>query len=869
MKSLRSLAKSCCRRLQCGVDFKRLCSLTGRSCIEMKLANHRTLGRNTGNPRVSPSARFFNLHNIQRAAGASLGKFIQMAWHTIEPHQPYLHNWHISAVCEHLEAVSRRQIKRLIINIPPRSMKSIAVSVMWPAWTWTQRPSERFLYASYSADLSRKHSLDRRTVIRSDWYQRLWGDRFQLSSDQNEKNEFTNSARGVMLATSCGGQATGKGGGILVADDLLNPQQAASEAERLQANSFFDQSLYNRLDNPNEDAIVIVMQRLHEDDVAGHVVGNGNWDQLVIPMEYDGRRMVTSLGWSDPRTQLGELMWPERFSQETVEGYKRTLGAYGYSGQYQQRPSPAEGGLLKRHWWRYWQPANMDLPPVKVKFPDGQTHEIQAKVLPTLIDEKIQSWDCAFKDLETSDYVAGGLWGRAGADKFFLERDCRQMDFPETLRAITSMSAKHPEALAKYVEDKANGPAVIQTLRHSVPGLIAVNPEGGKISRAAAVSPQIESGNVYLPHPAIAPWVEKFIEDCAAFPNAAHDDDVDQMTQALRKLGSGESTRLFPDFSRARHIATHKLKPWWHRWLSLYWDPEQASVLWWCSDEQKRVHVYRELNVAAASAEDLAAEVARQATIEIGGNEQLYLWTFGEYFDRNAASKSVARQIQDGIASVIGHDSAFLWEFTEQERDLDKEQAYASLNNRRQRAARTRIVIQAATRRNQATKENEEVAAWEHLRALIRTEPAYKIPTVEYDKRIAQQILDGNDISKFSEYMQAVDGHSSEPFPKFFVAEDCRITADALLSAARDERDSAELAEGPYFAPLMAVMIGALAHRENRQRPPMEEFVQSRLDRLKTDDSMSRHMATIKAEADYRAAHKVGPIRFQRGRRRR
>ena len=196
------VAKSCCRHLKRGVDSKRLCSLTRRSCIEMPLPNPRTLGRNTGNPRVSQSSMVFNLNNIQRAAGESLGKFIQMAWHTIEPHQPYLHNWHISAVCEHLEAVSRRQIKRLIINIPPRSMKSIAVSVMWPAWTWTQKPSERFLFASYSAKLSTKHSVDRRTVISSDWYQRLWKDRFQLSSDQNEKSPFSNNCRGTMAGTT-------------------------------------------------------------------------------------------------------------------------------------------------------------------------------------------------------------------------------------------------------------------------------------------------------------------------------------------------------------------------------------------------------------------------------------------------------------------------------------------------------------------------------------------------------------------------------------------------------------------------------------------------------------------------------------------
>jgi predicted phage terminase large subunit-like protein len=275
------------------------------------------------------------------------------------------------------------------------------------------------------------------------------------------------------------------------------------------------------------------MQRCHQQDLSGHLLEQGGWEHLCLPAEYEGSGCATSIGWSDPRGEQGELLWPERFGRQEIETLKVSLGSYAAAGQLQQRPSPAGGGIFKRHWFRYWQPRGGNLPPVIVRLPDGTQQAIVAIEMPYHVNEQIQSWDCAFKDLETSDYVVGQAWARLGALYFLGEQTRRRLDFPATVNAVRELSRQFPGTLAKLIEDKANGSAVIQMLYREIPGILPVNPEGGKIARAAAVSPLIEAGNVYLPHPLYALWVNDFIEECAAFPNGAHDDQVDAMTQAL------------------------------------------------------------------------------------------------------------------------------------------------------------------------------------------------------------------------------------------------------------------------------------------------------------------------------------------------
>lgn len=447
------------------------------------------------------------------AAESSLLEFARQAWHVVEPSTPFVAGWHIDAICEHLEAVTRGEIRNLVINMPPRHMKSMLVSVFWPTWEWATRPERRWLFASYAQSLSTRDSLKCRRIIESPWYQRNWGRVYGLTTDQNVKQRFDNTATGYRIAASVGSAITGEGADRLVSDDPHSVREAESEAVRERTLSWWDEVMSTRGNDPRTATRVIVMQRVHESDLSGHVLAQGGYEHLCLPAEYEPRASIeTGIGWRDPRTVEGELLWPERFGPDELADLKVRLGSYAAAGQLQQRPSPAEGGRVKRGWWqRYTVP-------------------------PARFDEVIQSWDMAFKDLKTSDFVVGQVWGRVGAECYLLDQIRGRLDFPATVQAVRDLKAKWPATGALLVEDKANGTAVIATLKSKVPGLIAVNPEGGKQSRIAAVAPFIEAGNVRIPEPERAPWVGDYVEEHAQFPNGAHDDQVDATSQALLRL---------------------------------------------------------------------------------------------------------------------------------------------------------------------------------------------------------------------------------------------------------------------------------------------------------------------------------------------
>lgn len=476
----------------------------------------------------------------------SLGDYVQHAWHVVEPATAYIHGWHIDAIVDHLVAVTAGEIRNLLINIPPRFAKSLLVSVFWPTWTWTHDPALRWLYASYVQSLATRDALKSRRIIQSRWYQSRWGSVFRLTGDQNLKMRYENDRTGYRIATAVGGVATGEGGDIIVVDDPHAVQEAESEAVREATLVWWDETMSTRLNDPRTGRRVIVMQRLHDRDLSGHVLEQGGYEHLCLPMEYEPKLQVPGTRFADARSTAGELLWPERIGPAELIELKLRLGSYAASGQLQQRPSPAEGGIFKRHWWKFWQPKGVVLPPVPCKLPDGGIVLVDPVTRPDQFQRQAQSWDMAFRDNAESDFVCGQVWGQLGADAYLLDQDLERRDFPSTLGAVRRFSQRHPRTTAKWVEDKANGPAVIATLRHEIPGLIAVNPEGGKVARAHAAAPFVESGNVYLPHPASAPWVWGFIESCAAFPNATHDDDVDAMTQALRKLLAAPASTTTP-----------------------------------------------------------------------------------------------------------------------------------------------------------------------------------------------------------------------------------------------------------------------------------------------------------------------------------
>lgn len=292
--------------------------------------NHKTLGE------------MISREQLRRKAESSLYEFVKQSWHVVEPGIPFIPSWHIEAICEHLEAITSGDIRRLLINIPPRHSKSTIVSVMWPAWEWITDPAQKFLCASYSGNLSTRDNLKTRRLLQSNWYQDRWSHMFVFAGDQNAKQRFENSKTGYRLATSVGGTATGEGGSRLILDDPHGAQAAQSEAMRNSDLEWFDMVWSTRLNNPKTDAMVTVMQRLHELDISGHILEDiKGWEHICIPAEYDGKKRYTSIGSYDPRTKIGELICPERFGKTEITALKQLLGVYGTAGQLQQQPSPA------------------------------------------------------------------------------------------------------------------------------------------------------------------------------------------------------------------------------------------------------------------------------------------------------------------------------------------------------------------------------------------------------------------------------------------------------------------------------------------------------------------------------------------------
>ncbi|HLY19978.1 MAG TPA: phage terminase large subunit, partial [Bryobacteraceae bacterium] len=394
-------------------------------------------------------------------------------------------------------------------------------------------------------------------------------------------------------------------------DDPHSVDQAESDAERRTAVEWFSGTMSTRLNDLATGHKVVIQQRLHEDDLTGDLLAKGGFEWLCLPAEFEPERRCSTPIWSDPRVEPGELLWPDKVTAAQLESLQNSLGSYRYAGQYQQRPAPASGGIFQRHWPRFWKPAHMDLPPVPVRMPDGQVIGVHAIPLPEEFDTQIQSWDLAFKDKASSDYAVGQVWGAKGADRFLLDQRRERMDMPATKNAIRSMSAKWPKAAAKLVEDKANGPAVIQELQHEISGLIEVTPEGGKLARAHAVSPQVESGNVYLPHPAICSWVEAFIEELMTFPNSRHDDQVDAMTQALNRLRTMRGSLSAPE-SEIVVPPMRSTPDSWPQVFAMVVTPTVVAALWGAWDPNGVIYLYAEHVMPHGEPAENARAIKRQ-----------------------------------------------------------------------------------------------------------------------------------------------------------------------------------------------------------------------------------------------------------------
>lgn len=434
----------------------------------------------------------------------------------------YKMNWHHKLMCEYLNKWVKREIKRLMVFMPPRHGKSELVSRKLPAFIFGQNPDAKIISTSYSADLASAMNRDVQRIIDSPAYKKLFP-RTRLNDSNirtvtgkalrnSDKFEIV-GYKGAYRSAGVDGGITGMGGDYIIIDDpVKNRQDANSPTMRKKVFDWYTSTLYIRLEK--DGCILITLTRWHDDDLAGKLLSAmktnefaDKWEVLCLPAIYEPSIAKPY----DIRTVEGAALWPWKYNERALRTMKATMGSFEWSALYQQRPQPAEGSIIKQQWLKFYQ------------------------TLPKC-SEVVISWDMTFKDTDGTDYVVGTVWGRSGADAYLIDLVRRRMGFTDTLAAFRQLTTRYKNARVKLVEDKANGPAVIDTLRHQIPGILPVKPTGSKQARCYAVSYLFESGNIYIPEPSLKTWVNDYIEEITQFPSGAHDDQVDSTTQALNYL---------------------------------------------------------------------------------------------------------------------------------------------------------------------------------------------------------------------------------------------------------------------------------------------------------------------------------------------
>lgn len=464
----------------------------------------------------------------QRGFDVSLSGFIKEAWHIVEPGSAYQHGWHIDAICEHLEAVTKGQIRNLLINIPPRHAKSLIVCVFWPVWEWITSPHMKWVFTSYSREFSYRDSLKCRRLIQSRWFQERYGSCFQLSKDQRTKGRFDNDRSGFRFATSVTAGATGEGGDRIIVDDAHSTSEAESDVIRANTLIWWDEVMGSRDNNPKTCARVAIGQRQHFADLYGHLINKGNYIHLCLPAEYEGNKSKTILGFEDPREEQGQLLWPDRMGEREIQETKVKMGTYAYTGQYQQRPTPREGGLIKKSWFKYYK-LNRD-----------NFGNIILKDFKSIY----QSWDTAFKDGEQNDWSVCLTWGIKEDGFYLLGRWKEKVLFPELeSNAIILGNMYKPNQI--LIEDKASGQSLVQSMRKrtNLP-IKPVQVDRDKIARVNASSPYFEAGKIFLPDGET--WVPDYVEELTTFPAAKHDDQVDSTTLFIMQIALNRELRQNP-----------------------------------------------------------------------------------------------------------------------------------------------------------------------------------------------------------------------------------------------------------------------------------------------------------------------------------
>lgn len=462
-----------------------------------------------------------DLDRIERDLCAeSLLDFASMAFRILEPEsRAFVHGWVLQAICEHLEAVTNGEIRRLLINVPPGCMKSLLTRVFWPAWEWGPRgmPGTRTIGASYSEHLSLRDNMRMRRVIQSPWYRGHWGHLFDLAHDQNSAHHFANTKTGWMLATSVEGVGTGERGDRFVIDDPHNVKKMDSEAERRSKAMWFREVVPTRLNDPDKSAIVVIMQRVHEQDVSGIILDDGMpYEHLILPMRYEAKGKRVSSRYTDPRSQEGELLWPERFPEHVVDELENSLKEYGTAGQLQQRPAPRGGGMFPIDKFKY-----LDAPPPK--------DDIVARV---------RYWDKAASEDATAAHTAGVLMLKTRSGKYVVA-DVRRGQWSALKREqrIRATAEADGYQTSIWIEQEP-GSGGKDSAQFTVSNLSGFRAKAERVTedkgtRAEPYSSQVEAENVYIVR---AEWNQAFLNEHETFPRGKWKDQVDAAAGAFSKL---------------------------------------------------------------------------------------------------------------------------------------------------------------------------------------------------------------------------------------------------------------------------------------------------------------------------------------------
>lgn len=489
----------------------------------------------------------------KRRAEISLAEFVRQAWHVIEPGQPYIHGWHIDFICAHLEAISEGVVledgtpyNRLLVNVPPGTMKSLLTNVFWPAWEWGPRnmPHLRYVCASHSLDLAIRDGLRMRRLIMSDWYVERWGDRVQLTGDQNQKTKFENTSTGFRQAAAAG-SITGSRGDRVVIDDPHSVDGANSDATRDSTIQWFQEAVPTRLNNPVSSAIVVIMQRLHEEDVSGVILDkNLGYDHIMLPMRYDPlRAKPTMIGIEDPRTVDGELLFPARFPQDVVDRDEKVMGPYAAAGQNQQEPTPRGGGIIQRDWWETWEggaypPMDFIVASLDTAYTEKQENDPSAMTVWGIFTSDTNI--ARATKIATKDGTLGNVERiyHEGAPRVMLMNAWTERLALPDLVAKVADTCKRMKVDNLLIEAKASGISVAQEIRrlygHEQWGVQLINPGAiDKVARLYSVQHIFSEGMIYAPDRS---WADAVIHQCATVPKAKHDDLADTTSMALKYL---------------------------------------------------------------------------------------------------------------------------------------------------------------------------------------------------------------------------------------------------------------------------------------------------------------------------------------------